>query len=882
MRKIGGIALITALLARQAIAQDGAGELFDLSLDELLELRVDLTGSRLQRDPTRSSSPLVVYDRTLIDASGAQTIGEFLATLPVNGSVLNNNGSAGTAHGSGSVNLRNLGENRTLVLLNGRRLANGTATRGFRDFVDLSVLPLALIDRIEVLGAGASAIYGADAIAGVVNLISRGQLDGQRLLARHGRTGEGDGAQSNAAWLGGRHGEHWSLWGGLSWQESRPILVDDRDFSAVPLGALSSTTPQGRYVVPGFGTLTLRDGAAGTRREDFRPFDAQRDQHNPFANTYLRYPSRQSAAFAEAQLHVGELRWFGEVLIAQRESEQNFSPVPATIAGSAGFAMPADHPHNPFGIDLVGSGMNVARVFTPLGQRVNRQRVDFARLVLGVRGSWWRDWTWEIAANAAQNRGRFLIYNQLNRDHLALAIGPVERCVATPGCVAVPLFGSAERFTSAMVDWLRVNGRDRNRVEQRTLQLNTQGDLLMLAAGPLRLAAGLEFRDERGEDLPDPLISGEARFVSGAPTSGQVRDGTRGRYRVSEGFAEVDAPLWQSANGARLQGNLAVRHSHYDSFGGATTGRVGLWFAPSPQWTFRATAAQAFRAPSILELFEGGRTTNLPGIDPCAGGPPLPGCAGVPASYRQGGSQVVSLVSGNPDLQPETAEQFNLGARWQWHADWSIGVEAYRIRIDDLVLSFNSQQILDDCAYAARRCELIRRNPTTGSIVLLAVQRDNAGQRRVDGVDVELSGQWQAWTLRSQFAYLHRFDDRQQIATEANLLALAGRQLLRASFPRWRGLTTLGWQQGEWRVDGRWRYLHGMLEASDVPDIAAVHYLDLQLARQFGPHWRAHVGIDNLFDRRPPASRVNANINFDIATYEPRGRFWYAGIEWNW
>jgi outer membrane receptor protein involved in Fe transport len=299
-----------------------------------------------------------------------------------------------------------------------------------------------------------------------------------------------------------------------------------------------------------------------------------------------------------------------------------------------------------------------------------------------------------------------------------------------------------------------VNGRDRNDVQQYTLDANVQGEWLELSAGTVTVAAGFETRHERGEDRPDVIISGAAEYLDGAPTTGQPREGTKADYRVTEAFTEFNVPLWADGEQLILQTNAALRFSHYDSFGSSPTGKIGFLYSPLPNLSFRTSWAQAFRAPSLLELYQGSRVTNLPAQDPCADDVTLPGCSGVPQGYQQSGSQVRSLVEGNADLDPETAQQWTLGATWSPVADWSLDLDLYRIHVEDIIVQFTSQQILDDCAFANRRCELVERDPLSGDIDLLRVHLGNAGSREVRGADLAIDGEWLRLRIRSRVSYL--------------------------------------------------------------------------------------------------------------------------------
>ncbi len=878
MRSALWITIFAWIVIASANAEE-ADDPFAMSLEQLLQQPV--TGSRLQHEKWRNSAAVFYYNRDEIVASGADSLAEFLARLPINGSVLNANGSAGTAHGTASVNLRHLGENRSLVLLNGRRLINGTATRGFRDFVDLNIVPLNSVAAIEILLEGASSVYGADAIAGVVNVITVSDNQADQIVLHSGRTDRGDGAQYrvdlNAHWAGHRT----KIWGGLNWLRHHPIVVDDRDYSAQPLAPLSNTTPEGRYTIPGRGTLTRISNSDGLSPSDFRPYDPQRDLFNPFANTYLRYPSQQQNVFVFSEHDFSATRLFSEWLYSQRESSQDFSAARVSVDGADGYMMPADHPFNPFDQTLIGNDFSLQRVITPLGERINEQKVTAWRALFGVEGILGNRWQWQATFLQAQNQGDFISHNQVDRDHLALSLQGGNACAMTPHCVPIAFFGNDSAFDENALIWLRVHGHDRQHVQQRVMTAQFSGNALTLSTGEITIASGLEWRQEVGRDTPDSVFSQSATFVQGPRTTSAQRQGTRGDYDVSEWYGEALIPLQTSADQTSLQATLATRYSHYDTVGGEWSHRAALLWLATPDWQWRLSWSQGFRAPSLIEMYEGQRQTNLPAIDPCSEQTQLPGCASVPDNYQQDGARVNASVGGNTALHAERSRQWNIGSSVRWASDWTFAFDLYHSTIDDVILEYSSQQILDDCAYYNRRCDLISRDED-GVIQLLRIRQDNQGQRDMRGADIELHGSVSTqWRITLQAAYLDSIRDHHSRGLDDLHEELAGEQRLRASYPRWRALLQTRWQMDEWQMDYQLRYWHALRERSSSPTIGSVTYHDWQIRRDMASHQLA-VGVNNLFDRDPPISLVNVNINFDISTYDPRGRYVYAQWRYQW
>ncbi|HET6565746.1 MAG TPA: TonB-dependent receptor plug domain-containing protein, partial [Xanthomonadales bacterium] len=298
-----GLVLFGAVPVSSALAQDSS----DTAVEQVLE-EVMVTGSRIRRQDESSASPVQTLSEEDLRIDGSLTLGETLQHLPSVGSSLNSNGSAGTSHGSRSLNLRSLGANRSLVLVNGHRWVNGTGTRGFRDFVDLNTIPQVMIESVEVLQDGATAIYGADAIAGVVNMRTYQNFEGGRARAYYGTSSEGDrDTESVDLLLGKTFGSsNWML--AVSYLNEDPIYTQDREISALPLNGLAPATPEGLFretglaAVVGFPVPTLgitRDpGTDGNNLSNWRPATAN-DAFNRYGNNYLVAPLELTSVYLQ-------------------------------------------------------------------------------------------------------------------------------------------------------------------------------------------------------------------------------------------------------------------------------------------------------------------------------------------------------------------------------------------------------------------------------------------------------------------------------------------------------------------------------------------------------------------------------------------------------
>ncbi|MNI42425.1 catecholate siderophore receptor CirA [compost metagenome] len=364
---------------------------------------------------------------------------------------------------------------------------------------------------------------------------------------------------------------------------------------------------------------------------------------------------------------------------------------------------------------------------------------------------------------------------------------------------------------------------------------------------------------------------------------------------------ELAAPLLRDLPMAQsLDLSLAARYSNYDTVGDATTMKVGLGWRPVEDVLVRGTYSQGFRAPSILELFQGGREVSLQVIDPCNGGasanPSLPGCVGVPTGYNQQNHNLNGLIpgttSGNVDLEPETADTLSLGVavKPRWVPGLSLTVDWYDIKIQDAIASQSPAQIMNLCATRGGvYCSLITRDPSTGAVLNLVQGAQNLNEIRTSGVDAtvryEFSTSFGRFAAVVDGSYLSEFStvSPDPAGGPAIVDDRAGKgDRSRSTYPHWKGQTSLRWSDGAWNALWRGRYIG---ESTDIVNPVkdaktdAVFYQDLEAGYRFERYdTTLTVGINNLFDVMPPASYANAPINFDMYTYDVRGRSAYVRL----
>jgi iron complex outermembrane receptor protein len=900
-----------------------------------------VTGSRIARSDANSLGPLTTITADDIRFTAPTSVGDIVQALPNVGVSLNSNGTQGTSFGVSSVNLRYLGSaegsgNRTLVLVDGHRWINAVGGRGFRDFVDLNTIPVGLVERIEVLKDGASAIYGADAIAGVVNIITRQRLDGFQANARVGITERGDNRNFNGFVNWGTQGRVFSALVSLNYDDTQPQLTSSRPLTARALTPLTAapTSPRGLFVLPGlannayFGTpanfgqnaanaLTrlpgiLNPGAAQQADNGFRVARLPDDDYNTMAQgIYAIGPSERYGAFARLGADLGGIKARVEGLYNLRRSSQLFSPVLLDVRGSNGFRISNDQAFNPFGtangvptanaLTFSGNTFRIQRVLNELGNRNNAQEVETWRLAAGLEGGLQLagDWRWDAFLSYSENSATFDALNQVNLENIYAALHSPSLCASRPGCTPINLFGE---ITPAMANYMRYDGHDEQDANQLDFTLNVSRSLFELPGGPIGFAAGYEYRREEAVDRPDqfastsstllPLVGGVAQL----PTTAQAREPTAGSYDLHEVYGELNLPLLADRPGFyRLDVDAAMRYSHYSTVGGRATAKVGAAWRPVRDLALRGTFAQGFRAPSILELYQGSRQTNFQAVDPCnGGGGSLPGCAGVPTGYNQnqfGSGAIAGVTAGNASLRAETAETFSAGVSFTptFIPGLSFTVDWFRINVDDAIAAQSAAQILNLCArQAGPFCDLVRRAPS-GEVLELNQSVVNLSRIEVEGIDTTLRYGRRAMggriDMAVDLAYLERFRTYTPQADGSVLIdERAGKSdQPRSTFPRWKAQGSLRYSTETFGLGWRGRYIGG---SDDIPNnavnggrVESVFYHDVQANFTVpGEEMTFSIGIDNLFDRQPPASAANNPINFDMYTYDIRGRYFYVTV----
>ncbi len=921
---------LTAALSAGAISFGLAVARADEPGPELSEVVV--TGSRIPTDVLTSFAPVIVLERADIERGNPDSVAQLLQALPANtGSALNTNVNNG-GDGSARVDLRGLGPARTLVLLNGRRLPNGGI--GADASVDLNSIPVSMIERVEVLTSGASAIYGADAVAGVINILTRRSFRGLELEADHSLTERGDGAVTRVQALVGA-GAPGNVQGmlGIDYTRQARVTFDRRAYSSLPLTIFdaggtpqyfgSATTAYGPIRVPRGNRLGLNPGryrliagAAGDSAADYKLFTPA-DTFNYEPYNYSQTPNERTAAWLQGSMPLGDVvTAFVEGLWSLRKSSQRLAPTPySTDVDSApeladgSFGIPANNYYNPFGVDL----SLMRRRFVEIADRGYSEDVRMWRALTGLRGTA-GSWHWEASAGYAASTAITRETGLISFARLLPAIGPsgpnatgnivcgapdatgvVPSANIIAGCVPVDLFGGPGTITPDQIANLEVPLRDSGRNSQRVLDINAEGEWGSLSSRPIEWALGATYRREAGRYRFDPL---RATGIAGSPLQADVPGGD---FDTREVYAEMRASLLHDIPLVRMLAvSAGARYSDFSDFGGHAVWQGGVRWQPFAPLSVRASYTGVFRAPSIAELYEVQvRALDGTTLDPC-GNDPSPSertnCAahGVPGgSYVQpidGG--FITLAGGNRQLGPERGSSFDTGldVHWGGAVAGRASVDFFRTAITGFISSAAASTLLTECAdeNLAAACSHIERN-ADGSLRRVIATEQNFGRAMVRGLDFSVTadaatsvGQFQAGLLTT---YLARRDkqpfDGSVVVHEAGSFDADN---LRA-FPHWRALAHVGWQRGAWQLTYALQYIGAYAE--DVPlddattyrhSIPVVMYHDVECGYELWSKTRLRFGINNVTGKDPPFVDNNSGGNTDTATYRLLGRTYFADI----
>jgi iron complex outermembrane recepter protein len=734
-----------------------------LAQEEAVVEEVFVTGSRIGRDQFESASPVSVYTSEDFKNSSAMSIDEFLMRAPeFNGYALGvstNNGN----NGAKMIDLRGLGHKRTLVLINGRRQVGGFVG-GSLDLgaVDLNSIPMALLERVEVLKDGASTIYGSDAIAGAINIILKKRFEGVEISGNAGYAERGwDGRSDKVSMIAGVADDNGGISFGIEYNNQEQFVQADRDWAVDALwpvrnsdtGAFEAQSQgsSNSRKIRGLSDVALAQIAAATGQAAgknyivdaatglARPFDFGMDTYNYSPVNALVTPNErwQLTALGDRKMiddsMFGSLGMFGEFSYTKRKSHQLLAPDASfDVADHEGLPndfVPASNPFNPFGDNpnnpwgVSGEDVRVNRRFTETGGRLFSQNVDTFRFVAGFEGEINDYVGWDVSYVFADNQEVYETTNYHRFDRWATMVDPAK-CTADPACVAAtgpenalnpfqPFGGISQKE----LDYLLASSlKDIYETTMASFSLNVNGKFGSLPGGSVGWAVGYEERREEARIIPD-------EFSANGLTTGGALDPLNGEYNVDEVYAEISLPLLADIPGVKsLVLEASARYSDYDTSAGTSDNyRLGLDWAINDDVRLRAAYSTGFRAPNMVEYFT--QATTFPisenwcefsdeRNDLSATGKANCQLLGYPGDYEQGGQYQATYDqdAAAENLKPEESVNWTAGVIWTPESieGLKLTVDWYSIEVDDYIAlpdyNFLVKTCLESVGFSSPAC----------------------------------------------------------------------------------------------------------------------------------------------------------------------------------
>ncbi|WP_395005452.1 TonB-dependent receptor [Undibacterium sp.] len=865
--------------------------------------RVEVTGSAIKRMNSQSALPVQVISRDEIDANGSTTAAEIMAKVVGNIGALTDGVSLNTGgdqRGFNSVNLRGLGSSSTLILLNGRRLSN-FASPGDDAGVDLNNIPAAAIQKVEILLDGASALYGADAIAGVVNFITRKDFRGAEISTNIVQTFEGGAAKRTftlSGGLGNLERDAYNVFAVLDAQRNGSLFAADREFIndlKVPerLGHLLSglSNPANiRLTARQLDHLrkqnfTINGKAISNRVINFSAPDCNAPAninlpkgtagpdgctYNYMNDTALIPKSEKVNLLSRAVFQIApQQQVYAELNLGKATTHYVTSPtrVNATI----------DYKLVP---QLANTGLNTVKDPIPgqlslrmrlseAGNRTNEVISEGQRILLGMTGKF-DLWDYDVALGQSANTAR-----DFDKRGYVLS----DKLLAGIADGTINAFGPSSAAGKALYESIQVDDESRYaRSTMSSLDFKASRPIMAMDGGDMSLAVGAELRRESSVFRPSALL--KSNNINNDPAPEDCRN-TRDARNIQGVFAELHAPF---AEGWEAQ--FAVRHDQYQKVGGATSPKLGLLYQASPDLLFRGSAASGFRAPSMSDLYRPtivSSTATLPDPKICASNNnDLTTCADNWTTRR----------FSNAKLQPERSQQFTLGSIVEVGSHWTVGLDYWHIQRSQVISEIGDDLILSNLA---KYGDLVKRS-SDGRITSIELRKDNRGSQKSSGVDLNIDlhkvqSVFGVWGAHLQGTYMLK--SKQQMNQGDAYISNLGKFVTEGAVPKWRHNLTLMWEHSALamqlsnRYSGSYEDQNSAINVTDGKRVApnrvkAYSLWDMSASYKLNASLQLRVGIQNLLDTPPPYSNQAFFFisGYDPSYTDPRGRSAYVRAQY--
>lgn len=876
--------------------------------------RVEVTGSSIKRVAKEGALPVQVITFDQIEKQGITTTEQLVRTLSANGTGADNMTSGNNVFGADAdrvsggasfASLRGLGPSSTLVLLNGRRIATHGASG---KSVDLNSIPLGAIARVEILKDGASAIYGTDAIGGVINFILKTNYSGVEASVSTNDTQAGGGATRRASLLAGTGSldtDRYNIMASLTVDKAQRLNGSDRSFvnGFQPERGLSPDTTGTPFAnqlsgagtalgtsfqLPGDPNKYLQANPLSFQGKcDTIPGMSQyqtelwKDVTSPLRTKYscaydygadyvLQFPVERANFLSRGTVQLApDHRMFVEVLGSRTKATAILTPmqVQATIANKAVYPVGGAYYQDLSAyIPTFDNTKPISYKWraNDVGNRTQENTTDNARVLIGFEGNFGK-WDYKAGISRAESSTKTKLtdgYSYTDKLYAALATGIIN-----------PWVGAGQSQTEAakqLIESTKFRGAfQHGKTTLTQIDGSVSGELFQLPAGALAVAAGFDFRRE-GYNFAQDV---DATQILLAPGNAALNDASR---TVKAVYAELLVPVMKD-----LEMQLAIRRDDYSLVGATTNPKVAFRYQPADFLLFRGSASKGFLAPSFQQLYSGSLSQELPNgvIDQegCAQHPGVPEyCAIDRLDYKTGG---------NKNLKPETSKQGSVGIVIEPFKGYSASFDYWAINTKDRILNRTPQIVLAN--YQALNQYIIRK--PDGTIDYVQAGWINAAGSRVRGLDVGLRGEGKVrdvkWTATLDGTYMDSFKFAEYQGQEYQ--ELVGKFYTRDLYLRWKHNASFGVSRGDWSGLLIQSFSSGYKDQVPNggkgtpppgfnPDVSSYTTYNLSGTYTGFKNTTITVGIQNLFDRDPPFTAHNVDevvgAGWDPRVADPRGR----------
>lgn len=868
--------------------------------------KVYVTGSNVRRIELESASPVQIITREEMTRGGATSLNEVLRGISANVGGVNENNTNGFTAGAAGLNLRGIGSQATLMLINGRRLAAYAQPEFQTTFVDLNSIPVGAVERIEILKDGASAIYGSEAMAGVINIILRSSFEGLELSGSLGQSSRGDGETQRASISVGKGSlvkDHFNAYATLDVRSRKEAFLHKRDayMGTEDLRTWGYKDNRTLYTYP--GNIFWNDKATGRLVSRTLDSTCPADRLVSASAILDKTAMGQACVFDNLQdstINAGgktdrigltsKITWqlnasttvFGELMLNRNTA--TVTGLPHWLAGQNDQitgALPISHPQYPK--DLIGpdgktlaGGNGTVRVRASLrdfpGQGM-KNTTDFSRYLAGIKGDY-KNWDWETA---------LLVTGSKVQSHNSSAI------LKTPFINAYNngsfILGGG-KANEALYNSITASADGAFKSSLAQIDAKVSGELFSLPAGAVGMALGAEYRRESLTTSPDP------RSIAGALYhQAQSPPGISNSRNIASIYGEFTIPLLKN-----VEANLAARHDRYSDYGSSTTPKLGLKWSVTPAFLLRATYSEGFRAPTLVENSTDIRNAYVQFRDP----------ARCNASYTLGcSSQSVYQSGANKDLKPETAKNMTLGLAWEPSTSFLTTLDVWQIQRDSEISTLSLSKVLEGPSrYANNPAVNITRaaltpadqvaGATAGEVTSIMMLLTNVAVTKVRGLDLKMVGRvnlGEYGTLHPQLNLSHTQSYQFAPTAEEKLIQFAGTRGL----PTVQGNLGIAWRKAAYHLSADVEYVGKMSSFGDRTEpcalategypalckgISSFTVFNLGGGYSGFKNTKLSFAIRNAFDRKPPF-HPNFGNNFLAGLHSSMGRYFQLTADYS-